>query len=346
MARLAFLVSSIILTCSAQTWTSGFPKLQFGPQMMSADAVFPQRFGSAVPRGGIPQDLIFRFKLNNAGSVNTMEKGARFSIKLSEFSGGDNTLWVNGSTLISGYMVTVSQTLTPADLFPQTGFLAQWESFSKTLTINLKRVIPAEEYAVVLSAMSFVKGLGPIPPPCLEKDAPIFLSEAVSGGAEMPGLLSPFGSVSAIGCFGKQTEAPLGVANNSFVVARIGQDGASNGVGMMQTLTVTMATNLDLSSIPGSIRSTITISGLVNSQTPDASDLQVFRKTGQALSVDGKFREPSQSAANTASWIQKTGTLKLTLNDGEILPAGVPLIFSFKVCLCNFILSPSMRWSL
>ncbi len=343
MARMsmAFLVSTMILTCSAQLWTSGYPKLEFGPQMMSADAIFPQRFGSAVPRGGIPQDLIFRFKINNSGSANTiMENGARLSIKLSEFSGGDNTMWVNGSALISGYMVTASsQALTPADLFPQTGLLAQWESFSKTLTINFKRMVPAEEYAVVLSAMSFVKGLGPIPPPCLEKDAPIFLSEAVSAGVEMTGLLSRFGSVSSVGCFGKQSEARLGVANNSFVVAHIGQDSASNGAGMTQTLTVTIATNLDLSSIPGSIRSTITISGLVNSQTPDASDLQVFRKTGQALSIDGKFREPSQSAANTASWIQKTGTLKLTLNDGEIMPAGVPLIFSFKVCVCAHLLS-------
>jgi hypothetical protein len=329
----AIFLATVFSACSGQSWSPGFPKLHFGSQMMSADSVFPESFGSTLPRGGIPQDLIFRFKLNNSAAVNTVANGARFSIKLSEFTGGDNTIWVNGSSLIAGYVVSSeTQSLSPATLFPSSGYLAQWESFSKTLKINLKSMAAGQEYVVILSAISFTRGLGPIPPPCLEKDAPLFVSEALSSDVEMMALSTRFGSVSAIGCFGKEVEARLGVTNNSFLLAQIGQDASSNSAGNMQTLTVTIATNLDLSSIVGSIRSTITISGLLNSQSPDASDLQIMRKSGQYLSTDGKFREPSQAASNTASWTQKTGILKLTLNDGEILPAGVPLVFSFQVC--------------
>lgn len=170
-------LGSLCTIASAQSWTAGYPKLHFGSQLLSAASVFPDNFGTSPPKGGVAQDLIFRFSSSQALGETA------FTINLGGFGGGDNT-WTTGSGDIRCYKVGADGAISAQDsCFTALGNVAaKWESSTTSLSINLRQMSLAVDYAIVLSALSLHDGKGPLPPSCLQRDALLFVAQASSGG--------------------------------------------------------------------------------------------------------------------------------------------------------------------
>lgn len=245
---------------SATVWAEGYPKLHFGSQLLSGSEVFPQRFGGMPSKGGIAQDLILR--LNSSRHLSDPS----FTVALSGFGGGDNS-WSLNSTSIACYTVRSDGAILPQDDCFR-GLAAQWEHVPGSLTINLKQMTVATDYAIKISALSISGGKGPLPPSCLRKDSPIYISHASSGDQQLPKvrlvlvnilrstfsqennppshlfsqMLGSMASVAPIGCArGAEMQVlSMGVAKNDFLVASIGQNDAINSIGGLQTFTVTL----------------------------------------------------------------------------------------------------------
>jgi hypothetical protein len=167
---------------SASAWAEGYPKLHFGSQLLPGGEVFPQRFGSMPSKGGVAQDLILRLK----ASHNLSDPS--FSVALAGFGGGDNS-WSLTSTSIACFAVGSDGAISPQDdCFRGQVPAAQWEDVTGTLTINLKHMAAATDYAIIISATSITGGKGPLPPSCLRKDSEtaIYISRASSGDQQLP----------------------------------------------------------------------------------------------------------------------------------------------------------------
>jgi hypothetical protein len=327
-------LAAIVSRTSAQSWAAGYPKLQFGAAALSDTVSFPELLGAAVPQGGLPQDVILRFKASDDASAAHFTAGrVSIELQLSSFSGGDNA-WSRASASVKLIQISAGGILSPiSDRLASGEAAVTWRAAASTLTVMLEVVeaneIKDSELALVLAASSFVQGKGPIAPRCLERDAPLYVKQFMSGATVVAGFHGVFKLVAPIGCFGN-AERPFNVASNSWVAKRIGQSAFKNGVGMDVTITVTLASSLDFYSVTEQVKSEIHISGLLGSQTSDTNALPIDVHGTQFFSARDLF---STNADNEGNWKQDTGTLILPLKDGRMLPASVPFVFSFKLKL-------------
>jgi len=331
---------------SAQSWAAGYPKLEFGAAALSTSLSFPAPLGSWTPIGDAAQDIIIRFKAghDNASvekfTVKTPDQ-VTIHLQLSSFIGGDNT-WHSPGSDLNALLVSADGVVSSASarLFTD-GAAVTWKASSGELTVVMADIrredIADSEIVVVLAASSFIGGKGPIAPRCLERNAPLYVKQFSSGPNSVPELCRGFQSVAPIGCFGDAT-VPFDVSPNSWHTKRIGQSANVNGFGMEVTITVTLASRLDIYSVTASVKSEITISGLLGSQTSDNNALQIDVESTQFFSTLDLFESATEMAGiegtlDTGRWKQQTGTLTLAIKDGGMLPAGVPFVLSFDIKL-------------
>lgn len=343
LVNLALVFLSARIGCgNAQEWAEGYPKLQFGSLGLSAPLPFPAPAGSGIPTGESPMDVLIRFKAKDATSAASFTRGmVSIQLQLSGFMGGDNS-WSKTSPGLSAAFIDSAGVLSSASIrLNVTGDAVAWTATTSTLTVNMEKLIATEiidsEIAIVLAASSFIGGKGPIAPRCVARDTPLYVKKFLSAKTEVAELHTGFVSVAPIGCFG-DVKVPFGVTASSWEMKKIGQSSTRNGVGMEETISVTLASRLDIFSVTTSVKSELVISGLLGTQTSDSNVLpiDVQQVTDHFSALDLFQSPPSTGLANTlntGNWKQETGTLTLTIKDGRMLPLGVPFVFSFKLKL-------------
>lgn len=335
--------------CTARAnWEDNYPKLQFGSQALSPNLNFPDDFGAYPPNGRHPHQLIFRFKVKAGADATVFAQATEMQIHLPDFAGGDNTWSKNDEIKFHSDAKVSNGVIQASGHFNE----ARWVASTSTLTIKLDNFADANadirdsEYILVLNAGSFVHGGGPMTPTCLALGAPIYISKFLSGAVENADFRSRFGKVAAIGCFGER-KAAFGIEENAWIVKSIGQDPQRSGLGIETTLTVTLASKLDLSSVSSaadSIQTTIQLTGLTGSGTEDEK-IAILEHPSRFSSIDGKFSADGMS--NFGEWERDEGRLTLTITDDETLPAGIPFVFQFKLQLPSAVQeSPSVSISL
>lgn len=326
-------LAAFLMHADAQSWARGYPKLQFGAAALSDAASFPALLGAAVPSGGLPQDVILRFKVGDDASAAHFTTGkTTIQLQLSSFAGGDNA-WSKTSTSVKLIQESGSGVLSSSSRLAAGGTAVTWTAATSTLTVTLEDVeaieIKDSELALVLAASSFVQGKGPIAPRCLKRNSPLYVKQFMTGSTVVSGFHGVFQFVAPIGCFG-EVEEPFGVVSNSWSTKKIGQSASRNGVGMDMTLTVTLASSLDFYSVTAEVKSEITISGLLGSQTSDTNALPIQVQGAQFFNARDLF---GTDADNQGKWRQETGTLVLSIKTGRMLPAGIPFVFAFTLKL-------------
>ena len=351
LALACFFAGISSLDAQSQSWADNYPKLLCGAAGSSPDPTFKIP-GSGIPTGEARQDFIIRFKVRDAESATYFtQESVTIDLQLSSFMGGDN-VWSKTSPDLRAVFVDASGAVSSAmDWSSAMDISITWKARTSTLTLMFRKLAPPSqiaesELAIVLAAPSFSQGGGPIAPRCLDRDAPIFVSEFLSGTSKVPGFLGRISSVAPVGCFGRAPK-PFGVMAPSWGLKRIGQIAEKNGVGMVTTITVTLASNVDIYSVTASVKSEVVISGLTGSLTPDSNTLQIAAHISctrgsidycplktDVFSAFDLFQSPvDQAGSNTGIWKQQPGTLTLTIKDDRAVPAGIPFVFSFSLKL-------------
>lgn len=113
------------------------------------------------------------------------------------------------------------------------------------------------------------------------------------------------------------SHGPLLIQAGAFLTANIGQSSPFPSV-TSNVITITINSNVAMSSV-GSASATLTITGLLNSETTDTSSLAISGSPF-ATAVGGK-----------AAWVKATGTLTLTVVSGQSLSGNTDYIFSFSL---------------